>query len=75
MNKELQEKLFLCRKKLFAKDLIKKDKWNGYTVYEPVYQGEYIGGFPTVVLVKDGNARVSTYEECFEYLNYVNARG
>lgn len=35
MDKNLKEKLEICRKKLFADGLKKDGEWNGYVVYEP----------------------------------------
>ena len=67
MKHQLQQ----CKNKLFADELIKGENFKGYEVYEPVYKKEYEGGFPKVVLVKEGNARISTPEECFEYLKFI----
>lgn len=74
MDKNLKGKIEFCCKKLFAKDLKKVEDWNGYEVYEPIYDGEFIGGFPKIVLVKDGEARISTREECFAYINFVKGK-
>lgn len=54
-------------------DSCKRGKdWNGYEVYIPVYgNGGYVG-LPLVVLVKDGDVRISTEEEAFEYLDHEN---
>lgn len=71
MEQLLKEKLDLCRKKLSADALRKSNGWQGYEVYIPVYKQEYVGGFPKIVLVKDGGARLSTHEECFEYMNFI----
>ena len=52
-------------------DTYKKGKdWNGYTVYEPVYNKPVCIGFPLIVLVKDGEVRLSTDEESIRYLNF-----
>lgn len=75
MDKNLKEKLEVCRKKLFADGLRKGGEWNGYVVYEPIYDKEYIGGLPHIVLVKDGEARISTHEECFSYIQYKKGGG
>ena len=71
MNINLKNKLELCRKKLMANNLKQGVNFNGYEVYEPVYNEETVGGFPQIVLVKDGEARISTYEECFEYMKFI----
>ena len=44
--------------------------WNGYKVYEPVYNTTVYIGFPLVVLVKDGKVRLSTNEESIKYLDF-----
>lgn len=67
----MKKQLEFCSKKLFASSLKKVVDWNGYEVYEPIYEGEYIGGFPKIVLVKDGVVRISTHEECFEYIQFI----
>lgn len=71
MNK-LKTELNLCKKKLFANRLKKGESWNGFEVYQPVYDKNHVGGFPKIVLVKDGVVRISSYEECFEYLRFIN---
>ena len=71
MNK-LKTELNLCKKKLFANRLKKGESWNGFEVYEPVYKKEFIGGLPRVILVKNDVVRISSYEECFEYLRFIN---
>ena len=55
-------------------DSCKRGKnWNGYEVYIPVYvNGGYVVGLPLVVLVKDGDVRISTEEEAYEYLDHEN---
>ena len=67
----MKEQLEECRKKIFADSLKKAEDWNGYEVYEPIYEEEHIGGFPKIVLVKDGVVRISTAEECFEYIQFI----
>ena len=74
MNKNLTARL----KNFITADYFKKGKgWNGYTVYIPMYKQEYIAGFPKIILEKDGLCRVSTCEECFEYIKFEknNKRG
>ncbi|MBE5743145.1 MAG: hypothetical protein E7358_00315 [Clostridiales bacterium] len=71
----MKKQLELCRIKLFADSLKKGKSWNGYEVYEPIYKEEYIGGHPKIVLVKDGEVRLSTSEECFAYMEFVKSKG
>jgi hypothetical protein len=67
MNKTLISQL---KRYIFA-DSFKKGKfWNGYNVYVPVFKNEYTGGFPFVVLEKDGEFRRCTQKESLEYLNF-----
>ncbi len=45
--------------------------WNGYNVYEPMFDdvepGEFVSvGLPLVILEKDGKIRMSTPEECLQ---------
>ena len=67
----MKEQLELCRRKLFADSLKKVKDWNGYEVYEPIYKKDFIGGFPRIVLAKDGEVRLSTNDECFAYMEFV----
>lgn len=55
---------------LGARSYKKGKSWNGYEVYIPVYTGNPCIGLPLVVLVKDGEARISNAEEAIDYLNY-----
>lgn len=64
------------RVKDFAKkqgydDALPLKKWNGFDVYEPIFNsGEVsIVGVPLVILVRDDVMRMSTVEEAFEQLN------
>jgi len=51
----------------------KKGKdWNGYEVFVPQYRGNPIIGLPVVILQKGDEARISTNQECFEYLDFAN---
>ena len=70
MDKKIKNELDLCRKCLQADHLKKGKEWNGYIVYVPVYKHLYEGGLPQVVLVKDGEVRVSTHEEGFAYMEF-----
>ena len=63
--------------KAFAKkqgydDVLYLEKWKGFDVYEPVFDGDEPSfvGVPLVVLVKDDIIRMSTVEEAFEQLNH-----
>ena len=47
--------------------------WNGFCVFEPIYNQEVCVGLPLVVLVKDGEARVSTDDEAMAYLHFAYA--
>lgn len=66
MNEELKVLLY----DELGADYYKQGEWNGYTVYEPVYNQDCYIGFPLVVLEKDGEVRLSTNEEALEYLQY-----
>lgn len=48
--------------------------WNGYEVYERLLEGNEIHyvGLPRVILVKGGQARLSTVEEAFQFLDEHN---
>ena len=51
----------------------KKGKdWNGYKVFIPLYRGNPIIGLPLVILQKGDDARISTNQESFEYLDFAN---
>lgn len=55
---------------IFADGFVKGKEWNGYVVYEPVYKTENIGGFPKIILEKDGAFRLSNGNEVFEYMKF-----
>lgn len=44
--------------------------WKGYDVIIPEYEESVIVGPPFVILLKAEEARISTYDESLEYLNY-----
>lgn len=46
--------------------------WKGCKVIVPVYFGQPIIGYPYVILIKDGEARISTEKESLDYLSYCN---
>lgn len=71
MEKDLINKL---QGLTFAEDFKRGKKWKGYNVYEPIYKEEYTGGFPKIVLEKDGEARISTHEECFAYMDFIKSK-
>ena len=74
MDKDMKNKLELCRQNLSADSLRKREDWSGYQVYVPVYKKEYEGGLPRVVLAKDGVVRLSTHEECFAYMDFTRKK-
>jgi len=46
--------------------------WKGYEVYSPVFTGKApVIGLPSVILVKAGEARLSTPEESQEYMEII----
>lgn len=49
--------------------------WNGYDVYVPQYDCDPVVGFPYVVLVGNGEVRISAEEEALEYLDYSSEKG
>ena len=46
-------------------------KWKDYEAYEPTFDGNDVSfvGVPLLILVKDGDIRMSTVEEAFEQLS------
>ena len=70
MNDELMTEIKeIARKELFAEDARYLGEWNGYEVWGAKYeQMAFLGYCPYVILVKDGKARLSTYEESLAYL-------
>jgi len=74
MDRDMKNKLELCRQGLSADHLRKRKDWNGYQVYVPIYKQERISGLPQVVLAKDGVVRLSTYEECFSYMDFTRKK-
>lgn len=47
-------------------------KWNGFTVYEPIYDKNLYIGLPYVILEKEGVLRISSDSEALEYLDFAN---
>ena len=70
----MENKLELCRKKLFASRLKKGIEFKGYEVYEPVYNQPFFGGFSKIVLVKNGEVKLSSIEDYFEYMNFKKSK-
>lgn len=61
----------IARKKLLGDGVERLGVWNGYEVWEPIYnEPVFISYCPFVILVKDGKARLSTHEESFAYLKW-----
>ena len=46
------------------------DDWNGYEVYEPLFDGEEVAfvGLPLLILVKGDKIRMSTEDEAFKQI-------
>lgn len=42
--------------------------WNGYQVYEPVYDEMSYIGYPVLILVSDSEIRISTVKESMQYM-------
>lgn len=51
-----------------ADGMVEGKSWKGMRVFEPVYNEYRCVGYPLVVFVKDGEARVSTPQESLDYL-------
>lgn len=72
MNNELMKEIqrLACRD-LHGDGVKYTNHWNGYEVWEPIYnEPVFISYCPFVILVKDGKARLSTHEESFAYLKW-----
>ena len=72
MEDNLKQQILELIEELNAKTYSRGENWKGYEVYVPVYEKEMYMGLPYVVLVKDGEARISTPEESLEYLDFAN---
>ena len=46
-------------------------KWRGYDAYDPIYDEDFVAyiGPPLLILVKDGEIRMSDEQEAFDYLD------
>lgn len=52
-------------------DGLKKGRdWNGYEVWEELYDKPACVGYPLVILVKGGEIRESSPEESLDYLDF-----
>ena len=71
MNNKLNMQFETCKKLLSADGLKKGKNWKGAEVYIPVYNKEYVGGFPKIVIVKDNVMRISSSDECFAYMKEI----
>ena len=67
MNKFLQEQIDGLLDELGAEYAKEGHPWEEYRVFIPVYNGNPKIGLPYVILVKDGDARISTGKESMEY--------
>ena len=74
MDKNVKLKLDKLKTKLFADTFKKGKRWKDYNVYVPRSKVERVVGLLVVVLEKDGEVRISTYEECFEYMDFIRAK-
>lgn len=47
------------------------EKWKGYDVYEPIFDGEEVSfvGMPLLILVKDDKIRMSTADEALQQID------
>lgn len=57
------------KKILACEDLQKIGEWNGYEVYEPVYNEIVAIGLPQYILKNDKEIRLSDYHESFTLLD------
>ena len=68
----MDEKIKKVMLELGAKDMQKTYDWNGYEVYEAVYdyKGSPVIGYPDYLLVKGDELRMADIDEVFEYMRY-----
>lgn len=71
--KDINQQLEELRVELSAQKLKRGINWKGYEVYIPQYSKNVYIGLPLVVLVKNGEARISTSDESLDYLDFENA--
>lgn len=71
MDKQIKIEIEELMEELFADSYKRGKDWNGYEVYEPIHNKPIFLGPPLVVLVKNNEVRISTPEESFEYLKFV----
>ena len=48
--------------------IAKSGTWNGYEVFEPVYEEMAYVGYPILILVSDSEIRLSTIDESMQYI-------
>lgn len=68
-KKKIEELIF---EDLEADNYKTGEHWNGYNVYIPVYDGSPKIGLPYYVLEKGDEVRISTVDEAFAYLDFLN---
>lgn len=46
-------------------------EWRGYKVFEPLWDDDEVHyvGYPYKIMVKDGKARMQTFDECLAYMD------
>ena len=71
MDKQIKIEIEELMEELFADDYKRGEDWNGYEVYEPLYKKPIFLGPPLVVFVKNNDVRMSTPEESFAYLKFI----
>ena len=74
MKEDLKTEIQELMEELFADSYKRGTDWNGYEVYEPVYKKEITLGPPLVVFVKNGEAKISSPEESFDYLKFTQRK-
>ena len=75
MNGKVEEMIKRAVEALGADGYERGIPWNGYDVYVPQYDCDPVVGFPYVVLVGNGEVRISAEEEALEYLDYSSKEG
>ena len=54
-------------KQMSADDVEYKGTWNGYYVFDIIYNEHVIVGYPLVILANTDEMRLSTREECIQF--------
>lgn len=70
----MKEEILSLAEELNADGVKQGKSWKGYEVFIPQYKKGSCVGFPYVILVKDGNARICTEKESTEYLHFEQNR-